>query len=296
MKVKNSKYLFLLLSIVLTTASVAQNEKMFRVQECLKAKDVKCAKQAIDSVFLSKEAQTDPQAWYFRSFVYYELSKRDKSILVSAYRDSSVAYANKAISLKADAEQKQSCLDIIKRHSATYFNICKMYLQDSLNYEKSHIAYQNYKKLYSKVDTSFNFKSKDIEFYSAAGSIFTDLFTNNNGKAEYGEIGKVTLMKVLDLDPKNISASVNLGIIYYNQGVNLINSMDIDTPLDKLEAIQDNSAKLFKQSLPFMNKVYELDPKNVKALESLSRIYHALNDAEKANEFNTKLEQAKQGK
>lgn len=296
MKLKSIKYLFLFFGLALSTASFAQYEKMLRVQECLKAKDVTCAKQAIDSVFLSKEAQTDPQAWYFRSFVYYELAKKEKNLLVSANRDSSITYANKAISLHPDAEQKQSCLEIIKRHSATYFGLCKMFLQDSLNYDKSQFAYLNYKKLYQQVDTAFSFKAKDIEFYSAAGSIFTDLFTNNITKSEYSEVGKVTLMKVLDIDPKNISASVNLGIIYYNQGVNLINSMDIDTPLDKLEIIQDNSAKLFKQSLPFMNKVYELDPKNVKALESLRQIYHALNDTEKANEFNSKLEQAKQGK
>lgn len=280
---------------MLSTASIAQMDKMFRAQECLKAKDVKCAKQSIDSVFLSKEAYTDPQAWYFRAFVYYELAKKDKFNLVSADRDSSISYAKKGLAFKPDQDQKQGINQILKQHSSSYFNLCKKYLEDSVNYEKSLTAYANYKKLYSMVDSSFSFKAKDIEFYSAAGSQFTDLF-NNNSKPEYGEIGKVALMKVLDLDPKNIVASVNLGIIYYNQGVNLINSMDIDTPLDRLEVIQDNSAKLFKQSLPFMNRVYELDPQNVKALESLSRIYHALNDDNKATEFNNKLEQAKQGK
>lgn len=296
MKVKNITYLFLLFGVMLSGNAFAQYEKMLRVQECLKAKDVKGAKQAVDSVFMSKEAQTDPQAWYFRSFVYYELSKKDRSTLVSPARDSSVAYALKSIKLATDAEQKQSCNEIIKRHATTYLNLRKILLQDSLKYERSYTAYNNYKKLNSMIDPNADYKALDIEYFSAAGSIFTDLFSNDNSKTEYGEVGKVALMKVLDLDPKNVSASFNLGVIYYNQGVNLINSMDIDTPLDKLESIQDNSVKLFKQSLPFMTKVYELDPKNVKALESLSRIYYALNDTEKANEFVAKLEQAKQGK
>lgn len=281
---------------MLSKISVAQMEKMLRVQECLKAKDVKGAKQAIDSVFRAKEAYTDPQAWYFRSFVYYELSKKDKNSLISPDRDSSIVYAKRSLALKPDAEQKGVVLEILKRHSSSYFNLCKRFLEDSLNYDKSVKSYNMYKQLYAMTDSTFNFKAKDVEFYSAAGSRFTEMFNSNSSKSEYGEVAKVALMKVLDLDPKNVSASVNLGIIYYNQGVNLINSMDIDTPLDKLEIIQDNSAKLFKQSLPFMNRVYELDPKNVKALESLSRIYHALNDAAKADEFNAKLEQAKQGK
>ncbi len=296
MKIKNITYLFLLLGVMLSGNAFAQYEKMIRVQECLKAKDIKGAKQAVDSVFLSKEAQTDAQAWYFRSFVYYELAKKDRATLISPARDSSVAYALKSIKLATDAELKQSCNEIIKRHATTYLNLRKILLQDSLKYERSYTAYSNYKKLNSMIDPNADYKAFDIEYFSAAGSIFTELFSNDNSKTEYGEVGKVALMKVLDLDPKNVSASFNLGVIYYNQGVNLINSMDIDTPLDKLESIQDNSVKLFKQSLPFMTKVYELDPKNVKALESLSRIYYALNDTEKANEFVAKLEQAKQGK
>lgn len=296
MKNRKITYLFILVSCLLAGTSYAQIEKMVRVQECLKSKDVRGAKQAIDSVFLSKEAQTDPQAWYFRSFVYYELAKKDKLVLNSANRDSSVSYALYAVNLNPDAELKQSCLEVVKRHAMVYFNLRKTLIQDSLNYPRSLQAYQNYKKLYTMFEPVFDYKAQDIEYYSYVGAIYTDLFSNNLTKSEFGEIGKIALMKVLDLDPKNISASVNLGIIYYNQGVNLINSMDIDTPLDKLEVIQDNSAKLFKQSLPFMTKVYELDPKNLKALESLSRIYYALNDTEKANEFVAKLEQAKQGK
>lgn len=281
--------------MLLSAISFAQLDKMFRAQECLKAKDVKCAKEAIDSVFLAKEALTDPQAWYFRAFVYYEVAKKDRFNFVSPNRDASIEYAKKSMSLNADAEQRTANLEILKQHAVTYHKMCKKYLEDSTNYEKCSASYLKYKELYKLVDSTFNFKAKDIEFYVAVGSHFADLFNNNSAKSEYGEIGKIALMKVLDLDPKNITASVNLGIIYYNQGVNLINSMDIDTPLDKLEVIQDNSAKLFKQSLPFMNKVYELDPKNVKALESLSRIYHALNDAQKADEFNSKLEKAKSG-
>lgn len=44
-----------------------------------------------------------------------------------------------------------------------------------------------------------------------------------------------------------------------------------------------------------MSKVYQLDPKNQKALESLRQIYQALNDTEKSLEFNKKLEDAKKG-
>ncbi|MBP7808051.1 MAG: hypothetical protein KA163_02045 [Bacteroidia bacterium] len=295
MRNRNVTYLLVAISIMLSTVSFAQIEKLERVMECIKAKDVNCAKSAVDSAFMSAEVRKDPQAWYYRAFVYYELAKKDKFNLNSAYRDTSI----NSILISNTLKPEQTVLDannqIIKKHAETYYNMCIKYLYDSLNYERSNSAYKKYKEHYSSVDSTMDFKAKDIEYYNGVGAHYSELFGQNTAKSEYGEYGKLALMKVLDLDPKNISATFNLGIIYYNQGVNLINSMDLDTPLDKLEVIQDNSTKLFKQSLPFMSKVYQLDPKNQKALEGLRQIYQALNDTEKSLEFNKKLEDAKKG-
>ncbi len=280
---------------MLSSVSFAQMDKLERVMECIKAKDVMCAKNAVDSAFMSAEVRKDAQAWYYRAFVYFELAKKEKLSLRSAYRDTSLNSIRISNTLKPEQTVKDATNQILKKHSETYYNMAIKLLYDSLTYERSNIAYKKYKEYYSAVDTAFDFKAKDIEYYSGVGSHFADLFNNNNTKSEYGEFAKLALMKVLDLDPKNVSATFNLGIVYYNQGVNLINSMDLDTPLDKLEVIQDNSTKLFKQSLPFMSKVYQLDPKNQKALESLRQIYQALNDTEKSLEFNKKLEDAKKG-
>lgn len=280
---------------MLSSVSFAQMDKLERVMECIKAKDVNCAKNAVDSAFMSAEVRKDAQAWYYRAFVYYELAKKDKALLNSSLRDTSIKCIFISNNLKPEAPVKEANLQILKKHSENYYNLSVKLLYDSLSYERSNLAYKKHKQYYTIVDSTFDFKTKDIEYYNSVGAHFTEIFGANTAKTEYGEFGKLALMKVLDLDPKNVSATFNLGIIYYNQGVNLINSMDLDTPLDKLEVIQDNSTKLFKQSLPFMNKVYQLDPKNQKALEGLRQIYQALNDTEKSLEFNKKLEDAKKG-
>jgi hypothetical protein len=289
------KYLLVVISIMLSSASFAQMDRLERAVECLKAKDVNCAKSAIDSAFQSAEVRKDAQAWYYRAFVYYELAKKDKSSFNSAYRDTSLNAIRISNTLKPEQTVKDETTKILKKHSEVYYNLSIKLLYDSVNCERSAMAYKKHKELYLQVDSTFDFKAKDIEYYNGVGAHFSELFGANTAKTEYGECGKLALMKVIDLDPKNVSATFNLGIIYYNQGVNLINSMDIDTPLDKLEVIQDNSTKLFKQSLPFMSKVYQLDPKNQKALEGLRQIYQALNDTEKSLEFNKKLEDAKKG-
>lgn len=291
----NIKYLLVVISIMLSSVTFAQFDKLERVMECIKAKDVNCAKNAVDSAFMSAEVRKDAQAWYYRAFVYYELAKKEKSQINSAYRDTSLNAIRISNTLKPEVPVRDANQQILKKHSETYYNMSIKLLYDSVSCDRSALAYKKYKELYQMVDSTFDFKAKDIEYYNGVGAHFSELYGANTSKAEYGECAKIALMKVIDLDPKNVSATFNLGIIYYNQGVNLINSMDIDTPLDKLEVIQDNSTKLFKQSLPFMSKVYQLDPKNQKALEGLRQIYQALNDTEKSLEFNKKLEEVKKG-
>ena len=82
-----------------------------------------------------------------------------------------------------------------------------------------------------------------------------------------------------------------MGILYYNQAVNLINQSDYDLDIVALNDVQDNSINLFKQSLPFMEKAYALDPNKKETLLGLSGIYFSLNEKEKSNEFKQKLEQ-----
>ncbi len=291
------KYWKVVLSLVLGLSApvFAQVDKYNRAIECFQAGNYDCAKNAIDSALIGKELRMDVETWQLKAFIYWEITKRteNKFKLYCSFRDSSIKAAFISNSLiKSNNEQFKKNNALIKKHAEGYYNMCIKYLYDSTNYERSNIAFKKYKEYFSKIDSTFDFKAKDIEFYSAVGSRFSDLFNSNPSKSEYGEIAKIALMKVIELDPKNISANINLGIVYYNQGVNLINQMSIDTPLDKLEVIQDNSNKLFKQSLPFMNKVYSVDPKNLKALESLRQIYQALNETEKSLEFNKKLQDA----
>jgi len=301
--IKNMKmhitYFIILLGLLVGFGGglLAQQAKVEKAFELYKAKNFEAAKSAIDSARVHPETKNDPYTWAVRSVVYYELQRKyEKLKLYSPLRDTCLRSINVSNSLKPDETTAATNKGLIKKLAESYYNICKTLLQDSVNFERSQVAYKKYKELHAKVDSTFDFKLKDIEYYSAVGSQFSDRCNADPAKNQICEVGKMALMKVIDLDAKNIGANINLGIIYYNQGVNLINQMDLDTPLDKLEIIQDNSAKLFKQSLPFMNKVYQLDPKNLKALESLRQIYQALNDSEKSIEYNKKLEEAKQGK
>ncbi len=246
----------------------------------------------IDKVILHPETKNDPASWHFRSYAYLQYYKQvglNNSSRVSLL-DTSVRSAVQSIILDKDNTYKDNNVAFIKNAATCYYKLCITLLQDSLNPTKSEACYLKYRKYTAVFNPEFDFKEKDIEYYKATGSLFADMYVKNNFNQKYGDIAKVALQKVLELDPKNIAANINLGILYYNQGATLMRMMDYDVDLAQLDVIQENAKKLFKQSLPFMIKVYELDPKNKKALESLQGSYSALMDEEKANEFKQKKE------
>jgi hypothetical protein len=270
----------------------AQTDLLFDAQKLCNEKNYEQAIPMLEKVILHPETSKDPASWHIRSFAYLQSYKQAGQGNTSKvnFLDTAMASALKSMALDSSKSYLENNNAFIKNGAVTYYKVATILLQDSLNPVKSEQFYDNYKKYTTIINPGFEFKQKDIEFYNTTGSIFADLYMKNNFNQKYGDIAKTALLKVLELDNKNISANINLGILYYNQGATLMRMMDYDVDLAQLDVIQENAKKLFKQSLPFMIKVYELDPKAEKALESLQGIYSALLDEEKANEFKQKKE------
>lgn len=281
-------FLFLLLSC----QQYAQNDLLIEAQKLCAEKKFDQAVPIIDEVVVHSETKNESYAWYIRSYAYLQSYKQQGNANVAKANllDTAMVSAIKSMKLDAVNENKPNNEALIKSGAASYLSISKVLLQDSLNSSRSEAFYLKYKKHTTIINPTFDFKLKDVEYYNATGSLFADMYMKNNFKQTYGDIAKAALLKVLDIDNKNISANINLGILYYNQGATLMRMMDYDVDLAQLDVIQENAKKLFKQSLPFMIKVYELDPKAERALESLQGIYSALLDEEKANEFKQKKE------
>lgn len=280
------------LFVMLSCKQYAQTDMLLEAQRLCSEKKCEQAVPIIDKVIVNPETSKDPASWHIRSFAYLQSYKQQGFANTSKIDllDTAMVSAIKSMKLDSTGEYKANNEAFIKNGAASYYKICTILLQDSLNSTRSEVFYLNYKKHTAIVNPTFDFKPKDIEYYNTTGSLFADLYMKNNFNQKYGDIAKTALLKVLELDSKNISANINLGILYYNQGATLMRMMDYDVDLAQLDVIQENAKKLFKQSLPFMIKVYELDPKAEKALESLQGIYSALLDEEKANEFKQKKE------
>ena len=101
---------------------------------------------------------------------------------------------------------------------------------------------------------------------------------------------KELYLEILIVDTNNAGANYNLGILYYNEAADVINNMDYDIDLFKLNEIQDHCTEIFLASLPFMKKSYDLNYRKRETLVGLSNIYYGLNDMEKSEFFKKELE------
>jgi tetratricopeptide (TPR) repeat protein len=281
-----------MLMAILCLNSHAQNDSLFKAQTLCNEKKFSEAINIIDKVILNPETNKDPASWHIRAYAYLQSYKLNGSGNTSKVSLLDTALHSTLISLQYDSklEYKENNLAFLKNGAASYYKLCIILLQDSLNPINSEKFYFKYKKYTTIVNPTFDLKEKDIEYYNAAGGLFGDLYSKNNFNQKYGDFAKTALLKVLEIDSKNISANINLGILYYNQGATLMRELDYDIQIDQLEVVQENAKKLFKQSLPFMMKVYELQPKDARAIEGIAGIYSALLDEEKANEFKQKKE------
>jgi tetratricopeptide (TPR) repeat protein len=283
---------FLFGTLLLSAAGSAQEDKLFRAQQLLKAKQSDQALVVIDSVATHPQTKEDFITWTTRAYIYFDLYKRtDRMKLVSPLRDSIVSSLNRSNSFKPDSMYARQNKSLLTNIAVGYFNLGKALLQDSVNYERSQQAYDKFRDLYLQAEPNTNMTARDVEYNLAVGSLYLDMFMKNTSNTKAGEVAKVYLLKVLDVQPDNPSALVNMGLMYYNQAAHISQSMDYDVPFETLDVVQEDMVKLAKQAEQFIVKAYNQDNKNPKAVEALFYIYRMLLDFKKSDEFKAKCKE-----
>lgn len=282
---------FLLVGMVLS----AQEAKLVRAQSLYNEKKPDEAKLCIDSVVTHPETMKRFEAFTIRGFVYYELYKRnDKSKLESSLRDTIISSVRRSNLLKPDADYKSQNDKMLSTLAAQYHTIGKNYLFNESNYESSQKAYNKYRETTKLIDSAYNFKERDLEYYLAAGSHFSDKFNQDKANTKAFDIAKVCLMKALEINPGDTSANMNMGVMYLNQATNLIEKIDAgEASINDLDIIQENAVKLAKQAEQFFLKVYNQNNRNRKAVLALYYVYRVLLDDAKMKLFETKCKELK---
>ena len=273
----------------------AQEAKLVRAQALYNEKKPDMAKLCIDSVITHPETMKRYEAWTIRGFVYYELYKRaDKAKFESALRDTLLISIKRSNELNPDADYKSQNSKMLVVNSGHYHSMAKSYLFEQSDYDMSLKAYNKFREVYIMADANADLKVKDIEYNLAAGSYFSQKFNEDKTNKKAFEIAKVTLMKVLELNPPDTSANMNMGVMYLNQATGLFEKIDAgEASIQDVDVIMDDAAKLAKQAEQFFLKVYDQNNGNKKAVLALYYVYRILYNDEKTKLFEQKCKDLK---
>ncbi len=256
------------------------------------------AKKEIDLRMKEPGAANDPDSWYINGFVYKELYKKYENTNVeSPYRIVAKDAFIKSIGIDTSKVRIQATRDNLRYLGSRFYNDAAQTL-DTLNYKKSTINYNYYRECTLAAEPNFNIKTKDVEYYNALGTMFNTAYTaDKKANIKYFDLARDTYLKVLTIDPNDYKANFNMGLLYWNKGVDVIyNDINLDDSIDVVFDMQDRSVEMFKQSLPYAEKAYLMEPKREETLIVLSGIYYSLNDFQKSQMFQQMLEDLRKQK
>jgi tetratricopeptide (TPR) repeat protein len=138
------------------------------------------------------------------------------------------------------------------------------------------------------IEKAIQEKPDNASLYTAKGSMLEKI----------GKVEDAILMykKSIEIDDKQFTPYYNMSVIYFNRGVEVINSASSIPPsqTEKYDAEIKKAEEHFRLSLPYIEKAYEIDSSEMAIMESLRTVYYRLQMTEKYTEINKKIQSLKQ--
>jgi hypothetical protein len=257
----------------------------------LQKSELDSAKKYIDEASVDSTINNEAKTWYYRGFIYKELYKtNEKDDKNSKFRLEAISSLGKLIEVDTDKEFSESSSKMLNYLASTLYNDAAR----SLTPNDYQLAEQNYAKFRETMllsNPNVELIPQDVKFKLALASMLNqEALRNNQLDSSKIEQIKSIYKEVITLDSNNGSANYSIGILYYNEAADIINNMDYDMDLEKLNELQDICIDLFLKALPYMKKSYELGYNRKETLIGLGNIYHGLNDEEKEAIYKKELE------
>ena len=274
-----------------TGKSFAQFSKVEKAMSLYSDKKLDSALIIINQAIKSSETSKDYQAWMMRGFIYKELYKvNGVKNVASPDRDSASVSLIQSLELdpKNENPQRSNTVQSLKYLASTYHNDINKSL-DTIGYTQALINADKHKAIMKLIDPAFNESKYNYDVFSTIGSMFEKWYELKTSRSLL-ELAKTYLLKAYAINNNTDFINKNLGVLYYNQAVDIIKKMDYDVSLDQLPIYQDNSVKLGKQALPYLLKASQINPSDKSVVEGLAGIYYLLNETEKYNEYKKRFE------
>jgi hypothetical protein len=280
------KIIYIALMIFICLSAKAQQDSIIKSQKFYSEKNYTAALSTINSVIKKHNTAELGNAYQLQAFILKDYAKTLNNEGSYQYRTEAL----KAIQNAITADNKIDVKSIAKYLSQTFNNDAAQSLGAN-RFELAVIQFDNYKSAALFYASPVEMKMRDIDFKNAYASALNNQYVSFKIKNE-SDFKKVEAAynQVLKDDPQNISANYSLGVLYYNQAIEIVSSVNPDeTDIVVIDEMQNKMQPLFKQSKPYLEKASTLAPDRTDVLKGLEIVYFNLNDLAKYKAVQAKL-------
>jgi hypothetical protein len=266
--------------------AMAQQDSIVLAQKYYAEKNYTKALSTINNVISNKTSKDLPAAYQLQAFVLKDYAKTLSNDGSYQYRIESLKALENAIKVDPKVDIKS----LAKYLSQTFNNDAAQSLSNN-KFELAKLQFENYKAAAMYYATTPELKMRNIDFKNAYASALNNTYVSNKIKnpSDFKNV-EAAYNAVLEEDPQNISANYSLGVLYYNQAIEIVSAVNPDeTDIAIIDEMQNKMQPLFKQSKPYLEKASNLAPTRTDVLKGLEIVYFNLNDLPKYKAVQQKL-------
>ena len=273
----DAKLLMLTNSFVNSAVTAYQDENFkdafIYFEKTLEVKEMPVFQGEIDTAVIFNTAVTAQRiADYDNAIKYYEKSIALEYGEGDTYSLLADAYKAKGDTLNYIGKLKEG-FEKYPSNQALLSGIINYYLLESENPEEAF----KYLEVAREKDPS------NPQFYSAEGHLYDKTGNKDKAKEKY--------KKAIELNPNFFEAYYNLGVLFFNEGVELTDKANAITDNKKYEAAKKIADDKFLESLPYIEKAHELQPTDKGIMTTLKNLYYRFKMTDKYEEISKKLEE-----
>ena len=239
----------------------------------------------MDSAFLMcPERSNNFENWFNYAMFNKEVAKQTGDI---NKREIALNALLRAKGLDKNGEYQEVVNKVIKSIANYYKRDALVTLQDtSSNFVNVLENYSKYKEIIYLADPTTDFKEEDIQLYGKLANINYIKYENNKDLySNYLDSSIKYHEKILSIDSTNAETYKELGLIYFNQAVDIVNNLDLEADIETIMATDEKKAFLGLKSIPYFEKAYELNPNDTRAIYALAGCYELISESDKVQEY-----------
>lgn len=141
---------------------------------------------------------------------------------------------------------------------------------------------ENPEEAFKYLEVARNNDPNNPQFFSAEAHLYNKIGELDKAKEKY--------KTAIEMNPNLFEAQYNIGVIYFNEGVELSDEANLISDNKKYEIAKQKADAKFKESLPYIEKAFELSPDDVMIMQTLKTLYYRLQMNDKYDEINKLME------